>query len=203
MTDYNLPMTVEEICRDYRQAKDKKGQIEILADRNVCTKEAIEDVLRSRGEELPEVKPVPRAAKWTVQEEDRLRKLAGDGKTSKEIAELMDRTHKAVEQKLSKMHISLRQQPVKLEALPTGKDIVAPAPAPAPETIEPDRTLIELPLKVVEGKHVKTGLTREDLLALLFDVLYTTDLNTNLQTVFARLGIKLLDHLKKGNTYEL
>ena len=184
MTDYYLPMTVEEICRDYRQAKDKKGQIEILADRNLCTREAIEDVLRSRGEELPEVKPVPRAAKWTVQEEDRLRKLAGEGKTSKEIAYLMGRTHKAVEQKLSKMHISLRQQ----------KEIVTQAP----ETIEPDRSPIVLPYKFVEGRHVNksTVLTREDLLRILFDVLFSTDLNANLQTVFARYGVKVLDHLK-------
>lgn len=197
MTDYNLPMTVEEICRDYRQAKDKKGQIEILADRNLCTREAIEDMLRSRGEGLPEVKPVPRAAKWTVQEEDRLRKLAGEGKTSKEIAVLMFRTHKAVEQKLSKMHISLRQQPVKLEALPTGKDIMISTPEKT-DPAKPDHAPIELPLKVVEGRHVNknTGLTREELLALLFDVLFTTDLNANLQTVFARYGVKVLDHLK-------
>ena len=203
MTDYYLPMTVEEICRDYRTAKDKKNQIEILADRNLCTKEVIEDILRSRGEELSEDKPVPRAAKWTVQEEDRLRKLAGEGRTSKEIAELMDRTHKAVEQKLSKMHISLRQQPVKLEALPTGKDIMISTPEKT-DPAKPDHAPIELPLKVVEGRHVNknTGLTREELLAFLFDVLYTTDLNANLQTVFARYGVKVLDHLKKGNTYE-
>lgn len=198
MTDYYLPMTVEEICRDYRTAKDKKNQIEILADRNLCTKEVIEDILRSRGEELSEDKPVPRAAKWTVQEEDRLRKLAGEGNTSKEIAELMDRTHKAVEQKLSKMHISLRQQSVNLEALPTGKDIMISTPEKT-DPAKPDYAPIELPLKVVEGRHVNknTGLTREELLALLFDVLYTTDLNADLQTVFARLGIKLLDYLKE------
>lgn len=198
-----FPWPEDEIVASYQSALDKKAQIQILADLNVCTKQDIEDLLRSHGVELPESKPVPRAAKWTVQEEDQLRKLAGEGKTSKEIAELMDRTHKAVEQKLSKMHISLRQQPVKLEALPTGKDIVTPAPAP--KTIEPDRSPIALSYKVVEGRHVNksTGLTREELLALLFDVLYSTDLNASLQTVFARFGIKLLDYLKKGNTYEL
>lgn len=189
-----FPWPEGEIVASYQSALDKKAQIQILADLNVCSKQEIEDLLRSHGVELPEVKPVPRAAKWTVQEEDRLRKLAGEGNTSKEIAELMDRTHKAVEQKLSKMHISLRQQSVNLEALPTGKDIMISTP----EKTEPDHTPIELPLKVVEGSHVNknTGLTREELLALLFDVLYTTDLNANLQTVFARYGVKVLDHLK-------
>lgn len=201
MTDYNLPMTVEEICRDYRMAKDKRNQIEILADRNVCTKEAIEDVLRSRGEELPGPTE-PRGARWSGPEETRLLQLAGEGKSSTEIAKLMGRTQKAVAQKAAKMRIAFHSRQLgKLEALPTEKDIMTPAP----EKTEPDRALIELPLKVVEGTHVakSAGLTREDLLALLFDVLYTTDLNADLQTVFARLGIKLLDHLKKGNTYEL
>ena len=113
-----FPWPEDEIVASYQSALDKKAQIQILADLNVCTKQDIEDLLRSHGVELPEAKSVPRAAKWTVQEEDRLRKLAGEGNTSKEIAELMDRTHKAVEQKLSKMHISLRQQ----------KEIVTQAP---------------------------------------------------------------------------
>lgn len=202
MTDYNLSMTVEEICRDYRTAKDKRNQIEILADRNVCTKEAIEDVLRSRGEELPGP-PEPRGARWTGQEETRLLQLAGEGKSSTEIAKLMGRTQKAVAQKAAKMRIAFHSRQLgKLEALPTEKDIMTPAPAP--EKTEPDRTLIELPLKVVEGTHVNksTGLTRDELLALLWDVLYSTDLNANLQTVFARFGVKILDYLKKGNTYE-
>lgn len=202
MTDYYLPMTVEEICRDYRTAKDKKNQIEILADRNLCTKEVIEDVLRSRGEELPGPTE-SRGARWSGPEETRLLQLAGEGKSSTEIAKLMGRTQKAVAQKAAKMRIAFHsRQQGKLEALPTGKGIMTPAPAP--ETIAPDRTLLELPLKVVEGKHVakSAGLTREELLALLFDVLYTTDLNADLQTVFARYGVKVLDHLTKGNTYE-
>lgn len=225
MTDYYLPMTVEEICRDYRMAKDKRNQIEILADRNLCTKEVIEDVLRSRGEELSEDKPVPRAVKWTVQEEDRLRKLAGEGKTSKEIAVLMFRTHKAVEQKLSKMHISLRQPPVKLEALPTAKDIVDKPFMETVDELEKEaqaqaQEMAELAAKEANAATPEVNLEdiikdfkrtqaegelrrlREDavsdtLLTLLFDTLYSTDLNASLETVFARFGIKLLDYLKE------
>lgn len=46
-------MTNEEICREYRQAKDPKKQIEILADYNQTTKSAIVDILRAGGEKVP------------------------------------------------------------------------------------------------------------------------------------------------------
>lgn len=46
-------MTNEEICREYRQAKDPKKQVEILADCNQTTKSAIVDILRAGGEKVP------------------------------------------------------------------------------------------------------------------------------------------------------
>lgn len=51
-----LEMTVEEIVRSYREAKDKEAQLEILADLNVCSKEEIRRVLVEGGvlqQELP------------------------------------------------------------------------------------------------------------------------------------------------------
>ena len=51
-----LEMTVEEIVRSYREAKDKAAQLEILADLNVCSKEEIRRVLLEGGvkqQELP------------------------------------------------------------------------------------------------------------------------------------------------------
>lgn len=49
-----LPMTDEEIVREYRQAKSKLGQIKILADENVCKKAVIVDILRKAGvDDLP------------------------------------------------------------------------------------------------------------------------------------------------------
>ena len=44
-----LPMTVEEIVRSYREAKDKAAQVQILADLNVCSKETIRRVLVEGG----------------------------------------------------------------------------------------------------------------------------------------------------------
>lgn len=50
-------MTEEEICREYRGAKDKKKQITILADQNVCPKAAILQILANGGEDIGHMRP--------------------------------------------------------------------------------------------------------------------------------------------------
>ena len=44
-----LPMTNEEIRREYLEAKDPKAQIRILADENLCSVGRIKDVLKREG----------------------------------------------------------------------------------------------------------------------------------------------------------
>ena len=44
-----LPMTDEEICRDYRQAKDQREQIRILAELNLCKPKEIAEILVAGG----------------------------------------------------------------------------------------------------------------------------------------------------------
>lgn len=54
-----LPMTDDEILTSYREARDKKKQVQILCDLNLCTKDVIIDVLKSKGvngKELPRTK---------------------------------------------------------------------------------------------------------------------------------------------------
>lgn len=46
-------MREEDICREYRQAKDKQVQIGILAEQNLCSREEIAAVLARGGEEVP------------------------------------------------------------------------------------------------------------------------------------------------------
>lgn len=46
-------MTNGDIAKEYREAKDPKKQIEILADYNKTTKSAIVDILRACGEKVP------------------------------------------------------------------------------------------------------------------------------------------------------
>ena len=48
-----MQMTVEEIIRNYTEAKDKSKQIGILADLNGCTKEKIRAILISKGCQMP------------------------------------------------------------------------------------------------------------------------------------------------------
>ena len=225
-----FPWPEDEIVASYRSALDKKAQLKILADLNVCKVQDIRELLIEHGEDLPEVRRDLRVLKWTVQEEAQLRQLAAEGKSATEIAELMGRTRKSIEQKLSKMHISLRnQQPAikkaPLESLPSGKDTVEQAQEIAKlDDVAPIKT----ELKFVRGQDVKQievnledvvkdferhhseleiRRLREDavsdtLLTLLFETLYSTDLDASLKTVFARFGIKLLDYLRKGNTYD-
>jgi len=48
-----LPMTPEEIKREYLEAKDGAQQIRILADENLCSVSKIKTVLEAQGVELP------------------------------------------------------------------------------------------------------------------------------------------------------
>ena len=51
-----MSMNEREICREYREAKNKKYQITILADQNCCKEEEIVRILLENGEELPKNK---------------------------------------------------------------------------------------------------------------------------------------------------
>lgn len=80
-----LEMTPEEIVRSYREALDKKQQIEVLADLNVCSKEVIRKVLIENGVKLQEL-PRQRkksagavAAEVKAFEEDRKAALVREG----------------------------------------------------------------------------------------------------------------------------
>lgn len=44
-----MNMTPEEILRDFKEAKNQKAQIAILADQNLCTKGEIIDILKEKG----------------------------------------------------------------------------------------------------------------------------------------------------------
>ncbi len=48
-----MNMTIAAIVRDYEEAKDKRAQIQILADMNLCEKKEIEKILSQNGCELP------------------------------------------------------------------------------------------------------------------------------------------------------
>lgn len=48
-----MNMTENEIIRQYKEAKDKREQVKILADMNLCEVEEIEKILKDNGQRLP------------------------------------------------------------------------------------------------------------------------------------------------------
>lgn len=52
-----LYMNSERICREYREAKNKKQQIGILADQNLCGKSEIIKILIEAGEDMSCMEP--------------------------------------------------------------------------------------------------------------------------------------------------
>ena len=51
-----MQMTNEEICREYRQAKNRQNQIRILADENLCSVDEIRKILIDGGALKPKPK---------------------------------------------------------------------------------------------------------------------------------------------------
>ena len=52
-----MNMTENEIIRQYKEAKDRREQIKILADMNLCGREEIEKILKDNGQRLPGQNP--------------------------------------------------------------------------------------------------------------------------------------------------
>lgn len=61
-------MKDNEIVREYREAKDKKEQVKILADMNGSTYDEIVGVLKKKGIDVSEVERKPKAKKCTKEE---------------------------------------------------------------------------------------------------------------------------------------
>ena len=77
-----LPMSAEDIAREYRQAASQTKQIGILADLNACTKKEIAEVLLEQGCEVP---------KWYTKKENTAE--APDPEPEKEEKERMPITY--------------------------------------------------------------------------------------------------------------
>lgn len=83
-----MTMTKEEICRDYRQAKNRLTQVGILADLNGCTKADIKQILIDGGCELPgQMKPKPKGPRKQVQEaKPKAAEAPAKAKTANDVA---------------------------------------------------------------------------------------------------------------------
>lgn len=109
----SLKMSEHEICKMYRDAKDKNEQISILADLNVCDSGTIIDVLSRNGfvpglpvksktakNDSKERKP---ATHFTAEICAEIEKLYASGVWTGQIAERLGLDYKAVANKISNM----------------------------------------------------------------------------------------------------
>ena len=69
MEDDDMYMTENEIVREYRSAKDKRHEIEILADLNTTSTDEIKKILKSNGVDLRVGNFKPRKAAAIINEE--------------------------------------------------------------------------------------------------------------------------------------
>lgn len=102
MSERLRTMTDGEIVTSYRQAKDKREQIGILADLNLMTKEKVCEILRAAGiGEVGEAKKTRREPPnvWRDEELDSLRRMCAEGRGLGEISEALGRTRHAVHRK--------------------------------------------------------------------------------------------------------
>lgn len=67
----NMVMTNEDIVRSYREAKDRRAQIKVLAELNVCPQELIIEILKEGGidwRELPKARKKKEETAFTLAE---------------------------------------------------------------------------------------------------------------------------------------
>ncbi len=102
-----------EIVRDYRHAKNKVEQVQILADMNLCSKKEIQDLLEERGVKV---------LKTDTPEEKRqsISYLYSKGKTDEEIATLIGMKPSSV----GVMRVKLGLKKHKKKRKPVGSDFL-------------------------------------------------------------------------------
>lgn len=103
-------MTDGEVVTSFRQAKDKREQIKILAELNCCRKDEILSILTSAGEDVSEYiagvrkrHSPSRHKKWTEDDVTILEEGCKNGGSCEEIAEALGRTVDSTYAKASEM----------------------------------------------------------------------------------------------------
>lgn len=109
-------MTAEEICRDYRLAKNKNRQLRILADLNVCSVRQIYEILAGQGLISGVSKKMTKkmtqkkqkgankmALQWTEEAINRLIRWREEGLTQLEIAKRLGISKSAVNGKMIRL----------------------------------------------------------------------------------------------------
>lgn len=132
MTSPKLAMSEEEICVRYKQAKDPKEQIRILAELNACSVTTIEQILKQNDCMMPE-KEKRIVERWTKEEAEKLWQLRAEGYTIERIAPELGRTVSAVKHYLWAHPRPLREKTV-------DRPMEKPMDMPADKPDQPDQT---------------------------------------------------------------
>ena len=91
-----MQMTEQEIIASYKGAKDKSKQIGILAELNDCGWEQIADMLKAGGIEFQPKKKKAQGTPWSQEEKEDVLRMRGEGKSYREIGEMLGREESAV-----------------------------------------------------------------------------------------------------------
>lgn len=91
-----MQMTEQEIIASYKGAKDKSKQIGILAELNGCGWEEIADTLKAGGIEFQPKKKRAQGAPWSQEEKEAVLRMREEGKSYREIGELLGREESAI-----------------------------------------------------------------------------------------------------------
>ena len=87
---YEFIMAEADILKEYREAKDPRAQIKILADQNLVPAKVMREFIISKTGQAPAfrtTKRLPGCFRWTKENVDTVRRLAAQKKTDSDIAE--------------------------------------------------------------------------------------------------------------------
>lgn len=100
-------MTENEICREYRMAKNQYDMIGILADLNEKSVADVCWILKSHGYDIPRC---PKNNAWKEEQEAQLVQMQREGKTLADMAAFFGRSTKSIGKKLERMNLVRRRE---------------------------------------------------------------------------------------------
>ena len=146
-----MEMTNEEICRSYRQEKDKNEHVARLADLNLCEKKTILNILAENGEitgikSNADAKKKKQYERFSSEVKEEIMRLTYDGVPPGKIAEMLGYTPEQIYSQLKYM-----RQKAKAFQPPEPKEDAAPP--------EPVKVNLEEQLRKLKNKDVVLELT--------------------------------------------
>lgn len=109
-----LSMSEEEICTSFRECKNPKKQIPILAQLNACGEDRIRAILEAHNIAVPQGKTrifKYGRMRWTPERKEVLRRMLAAGSSRREIADCFGCSEYAVSGVMARMGIRTGQVP--------------------------------------------------------------------------------------------